>query len=398
MSTQFKNIQVEDALFVNGVNTKVRSDFELIKSGAELEAAFPPVLGVITLTKNVEYEGTIITDKQVDLNGFYLIGKNAFMDKHIYTNTGNAFIGANGGTMKLLTLVSATIGSSLFNMIDTIGDKSIVLRDLIIANTVDVGLLKGFNLLAIDVVNVVNCSNGIQYEDINNCFINNVLYDISNLGTLEKYVGTFGIISNLGGAYNVNTGVTGVDVSGVTSLDSGELLSSPFGGAGTYTLGNFSVEWTVNCTGIDLIGDDFSSTNLRFDNGTTNLALTQNVWDYFDMSTAILDANTTHRFEQLVGFPDTLVYKGKHDVVKTVIATLDLRRIGAGTNIYQMRVIAGGGVISNLTKQFGIGGVGASVTIAVQYKFKTNDLFWVEIRNITDNDDVRLLSASIIVK
>jgi len=330
MALEVDDIIVENTLNVNGVDfsSTYRDDFILIKSNAELEAAFPPVSGVITFTKNVQYKGSIITSNQIDLNGFYLIGKNAFMDKHIYTGTSNAFIGANGGTIKLLTMVSTGVGSKLFNLIDTVGDKNVVLRDLIIANCNDVGLIKGFNLLAIDVINLVNNTNGIQYEDITDAFINNMLFDITNVGTLEKYVGTFGVISNLGGAYNVNTGVTGIDVSGLISLNSGELLSSPFLGAGTFTTGTFSVDWNVNCSGVDLIGDDFSTTNLRFDNGTTNLALTQNVWDYFDMSTAVLDADTTHRFEQLAGFPDTLVYKGKHDVVKMIVANLDLRRIG----------------------------------------------------------------------
>jgi len=63
-----------------------------------------------------------------------------------------------------------------------------------------------------------------------------------------------------------------------------------------------------------------------------------------------------------------------------------------------MRVIVGGAVMSDLTKQFEIGGVDASITIVSEYKFKTDDQFWVEIRNISDNDDVRLLSASIAIK
>ncbi len=375
-----------------------RTDFQLIKSGAELDAAFPNVSGVITLTKNVEYQGTIITPHKIDLNGFYLVGRNAFMDKHVYTGTSDAFIGANGGTIKLLTLNAGQTGSKLFNIDDTVGDKIFVLRDSIIANCENIGLIKGFNIVALSIINPVGNVDGVNYEDITNLFIRDVLWNSTNSGTLETYTGDFGIIQNNGGKYDVSSGVTGVDLSGITSLVGGELLSSPFVGDGTFLTGTPNNEWLIDCEGLPLYGDKFASTFLRFKDGTTNTALTQNVWNYFAMATATLDPATNHRFGQLVSFPDTIAYLGINQVRKEIVATVGVRRIGSGTNTYQMRLVKNGVEIDGSVKQFEMGGVDASVTLVALVDLVTDDQIWIEVRNISDNDDIRLLTASLIVK
>lgn len=389
-------------LIVNKINGRTpeelaRTNFKLIRSEAELIAKFPPVGDLITLTANVEYEGTITTANRIDLNGFYLVGKNAFTDVHVYTGTAAAFVGANSGTIKILTLVANGVGAKLFDLEDTVGDKTILIRDVIPANSTEIGSIKGHDILAMIVINPVNNSNGFTYEDINQLYVKDVNWSDSNSGTFETYIGDFGIIQNTGGQYDVSAGVTGVDVSGITSLGTGEMLSSPFSGAGTFITGTVGVEWLINCKGVPLFGDQFSTGFLVFENGAFDLDLTQNVWDFFPMTGATIDTDTAHRFEQLAGFPDTLVYKGIQDVNKRIVSTFGLRRIGSGQNTYQMRIVVNGVQVGGV-KQFELGGVDGSATLTTMYNFETDDEVWAEVRNITDNEDIRLLSASITIK
>ncbi len=384
--------------YKNGrISITSRNDFEKVKSGDQLNEFFPNVAGVITLTKNIEIEGYIITPYQVDLNGFYYVGRNAFSDRHIYTGNADAFIGANGGTIKLITLVAADLSSKLFNLIDTVGDKFFVLRDSIIANCNDVGLIRGFNTVAVDILNCVNNTNGVIYRNIQHCFVQNVAWNVTNSGTFESYVGVFELIQRQGGEFHVDTGNTGINVDEIVSVNSGELLSTPFVGGGTYTVGTFTNEWLVDCQGIDLEGDKFSAAFLTYENGTTNTALTQNVWEYFDMTGATIDTDTNHRFSQLGGFPDTLVYDGIHNMTRRVVATFGLQRIGTGTNKYQMRIVVNGVQVGG-AEQFEISGVDSNPTLTANVYLQTGDQIWAEIRNITDDDDVRLLSANITVK
>jgi len=136
---------------------------------------------------------------------------------------------------------------------------------------------------------------------------------------------------------------------------------------------------------------------LIFANGTIPTALTQNVWVFFDMATATLNANTVENYQQLAGFPDTIEYVGQDPVKPRIVSSLDLRRKGGGQNTYQVRWMKNN-VQYGEVKQFEVGGVDASVTVTNMVDLVNGDIIWTEIRNITDNDDVLLLSANITVK
>jgi len=376
---------------------KVRDNFILIKSGTELEEEFPPVGGVITLTTNIEIEGFVDSNYQLNLGGYYMVGKNAFADRFIYIGNSDAIIGHKGGVIKVLTLMAPLAGTRLFNLEDTQGNRTILLRDVVLSSCVDIGVIKGFNLCALSTIDTLENNNGITFENIKNLYLNNISWRNTNYGTLEKYIGDFELIQNIGGKYHVEAGVTGVDISGITSIKTGELLNSPFTGDGIYITGVPSVEWLINCLGVDSEGDQFSRAFLSYDNGTQNTPLTQNVWDYFDMPTATLDSNTSHRFEQNPIYPDTLIYKGLHNVNNRIVITTGVRRIGGGINTYQMRIVIDGIQIGK-TKQFELGSTDTSITLTAIHNFKTDEQIWLEVRNITDNDDIRLLTASLTIK
>lgn len=149
---------------------------------------------------------------------------------------------------------------------------------------------------------------------------------------------------------------------------------------------------------IALLSDLVHSTAfLVYENGVQNTALTQNVWNYFDMLTATLEPNTLFEFVQLAGFPATLVYKGTDTKVVRIVSTTGLRRIGGGINSFQMRWVLNGVQIGG-SKQFELGGTDSEVTLTVLVELAFDDQIWLEVRNITNNNDLRLLSANITVK
>lgn len=164
-------------LISNGTNwhvlntgpVKMRSKHVLVKSVSDFPAA---IAGVITLTANTIYEvnGTIYLTSKINLNGCYLQGLDANNDKLVYLPGSGALItGTKGGTIKILTLAAVTTGSQLFNL-DMAATEILIVRDAIIANCKNVGLVKGGYLCLFSLINYSGNTNGITYQDIGNLF------------------------------------------------------------------------------------------------------------------------------------------------------------------------------------------------------------------------------------
>ncbi|MBK8495518.1 MAG: hypothetical protein IPL50_11175 [Chitinophagaceae bacterium] len=121
---------------------KTRTNYVLVQSAAD----FPvPVGGIITLDAATIYEinGTIILTNKIDMNNAALKGENASYDKLVYMPaSGELFTGANGGSIKLLSLAAPSTGSRLFN-IDAAGTvKTLIMQNCYIAGTDNIGLIK----------------------------------------------------------------------------------------------------------------------------------------------------------------------------------------------------------------------------------------------------------------
>lgn len=241
---------------------KTRNNQVIIQSAADFP---PPVAGIITLAAGVTYEvnGTIYMTSKINLNGCYLIGKDANNDKLIYLPaTGELFTGTRGGTIKTLTLVANTTGSKLFNL-DLIASENLIVRDAIIASCKDIGLVKGGYIIFFSVINYAGNTSGITYENITNLFLDNTAWFPTNTGTFEKLVGTFGVIEKLGGFSQPMTTAIGLDVSGITSItDAGNLKNTAFLGSGTRVNGSFSYKWEVEAPGLPTEKDDVATGNL----------------------------------------------------------------------------------------------------------------------------------------
>lgn len=136
--------------------------------------------------------------------------------------------------------------------------------------------------------------------------------------------------------------------------------------------------------------------SLQYEDGTTNTALTVNVWTFFEMTGATLDNDSVSEFEQLLNFPDTLVYTGTTPVQAIVNASLDLRRIGGGQNRFQFRLVRNG-VQFGAIRQIELSGVDPNVSFSAGLLIQPNDQIWIEVRNTSDGDDILLLAASLTI-
>jgi hypothetical protein len=249
---------------------KTRTNFVLVQSTADLPA---PVAGIITLSAGTTYEvnGTIIMANKLNLNGCYLIGKDANYDKLIYTPpSGELFTGSKGGTIKNLTLAAITTGSKLFNL-DMGPVDNLIFRDNIVANCKEVGLVKGGYIVFFSVVQYSNNTSGITFQNNSNLFIDNTAWFPTNAGTFEKLAGTFGVIEKLGGFSQPMSTSSGValDITGITGItDAGNIKNTAFMGTGTKVNGSFSDKWEVEAPGLTTEKDDVATGNLYLTSAT----------------------------------------------------------------------------------------------------------------------------------
>jgi len=321
---------------VSSANT--RSNYVLVKSAADLPA---PVAGVITLASNTTYEvnGTVVLTSKINLNGCYIVGMDANNDKLVYTpGSGEMFTGTKGGTIKTLTLVASATGAKLFNL-DLASTEMLLVRDDIIANCKDVGLIKGGSIIFFSVIDYAGNSNGITYQNNATLLLDNTAWFSTNSNTYEKLVGTFDVIEKLGGfsyALSANS-ATALDVSGITTInEAGNLKNTAFIGTGTKVTGAFSKKWEVEAAGITTEKDAVATGSLYVSTpATTNIAA---------INTPVKIAGTTTATE-LVRFTSPANNRLQYDGTKTrtfmVTATMSATGI-SGTNVYSFYVYKNG--------------------------------------------------------
>lgn len=248
------------------INTNdMRTNQVLIKSATDFPA---PVSGVITLLSNTLYviNGTILLVDKIDLNGSLLKGDDAINDKLVYSQTsGELFTGSHGGNIRNLTLVANGVGGKLFNLNGGGINTNFIVQNCYILGCNNIGNIENFaGTVYFQTIAFFNNTNGITFANDTNVIINNSLWNSTNSNTYEKFVGKFSIIQKINGAmkaYASNSAI-GVDISGITSLVSGELKTVLFNGDGTYKLGTFSKQWEVESNGLRTEKDGVAGGNL----------------------------------------------------------------------------------------------------------------------------------------
>ncbi|MAL23285.1 MAG: hypothetical protein CMP05_12105 [Xanthomarina sp.] len=265
------------------LDSKVRDNYKLIKSAADLSAELTAGGGSkYLLNSNTLYEinGTINLAYPIDINNAYVMGLDTNEDKLVRAS-GNLFVGNQGGSIKNLTLAGGTI----FNLTGSAA-QNLIIRDLVIANASSVGTISGYGMVFLSVVQYIGNTTGVTYTNIGNLLISNTGWFSTNLGTYETYTGTFDFIEKQGGFMVVNGSAKGIDVSSNPTVTKAVLTGVSFSGTSTeyvkkYTTGsypnyNFTNSWTVNCPGIKLESDEVASANIYYD-GTITTGFVQTV-------------------------------------------------------------------------------------------------------------------------
>lgn len=307
-----------------------RLKFKRIKSSDVLSTVLADELAAGGTTKYLlnsetlyEINGQVLLDKPIELNNAYVTGLDSGEDK-LVVSSGDLFTGSTGGSIRGLTLVS---GGNVFNIVAST-TQNLILRDGIIANSGNVGLIKGFSLVFVSIIQFVGNTNGIIYEDVDELLINNVGWFDSNFGTYEKLKGSFELIAKQGGFSEVNGAAIGFDVSSDPAVSGDAVMESvvftgnfPAGYVKPYTSSsntgyNFTNNWNVRCAGIPTEGDSFATGSIYHNRATSP---TTTVPIFATVSNGIkLNTNTsltfTNLFRTSIGSPaqnNRITYLGK---------------------------------------------------------------------------------------
>jgi hypothetical protein len=300
-----------------------------------------------------EINGEVILDLPIELNNAYIAGLDSGDDKLVKT-TGDLFVGTTGGSIRVLTLVASA--GNVFNITGSgaIGaqTQNLILRDAIIGNSANVGLIKNFSLVFVSIVQYFGNANGVIYQDINKLLINNAGWfggstSLANSGTYEKLVGTFGLVQKQGGFSEVTGTSIGFDVSSSPTISGDAVMESvvftgAVSGAGSYVKPyspviysgyNFNNSWNIRCAGIPTEGDSFATGNLYLDRAVTPLPTatfpTANI-SYKVPGTTI----STNLYRMSAPVNNRIVYLGKKPRTVSVTTSISFEAAGSGVTDY----------------------------------------------------------------
>jgi hypothetical protein len=368
-----------------------RDSFVRVRSAADLPA---PVSGVITLTAGATYEvnGTIVTSNKINLNGCTVKGFDSGTDKLVYTGTGELFTGNKTGSLSFLTLVASS--GSVFN-IDAGGTaQNMIIQNCFILGCSSVGTIANVGgTVFMSTVAYFSNTNGITFTSDNNVVLSNTLWDASNYGTYERFVGTFNIIQILGGDRLVTSAnsATALNISGITSLNAGSVKVVMFIGTGTYVTGTFTNPWEVESTGVNTQKDETSGGNMYI---TTPVATTFAVAGTPKKASGTTTSADLYRVTHPMN--NRLTYTGSKTRSFHVIASMSVSQ--NNNNRYFSFYVAKNGVILPESRQ-DIKIVSStdqvSVTLSCRVNLAPNDYIEIWVENQTATTDVTLQTMNL---
>ena len=288
-------------------NGEIRDNYKIVKSAADLADELAAGGGTkYLLDENTLYEinGTVVLSAPIDSNNAYLRGNDVGEDVIVRAG-GPVFQGSTGLSIRSLTV--ACPGGSIFDL--TLGAaERVVIQGSVFSGSGSgsVGTISGGALTFFSIIQYAFFVDGITFENIDTLLINNIGWLSGNGGVFETFQGTFDIVTQIGGFFDVDSGATAIDVSSDPTVVTANLQTITFAGAGTFVNGyttaptgfNFSTEWNVNCPGIPIENDFAASGNIYY-NGDITLGFTQDVTNdntatgAFNLSGAGGNPNTT---------------------------------------------------------------------------------------------------------
>lgn len=250
-----------------------RDNHKLIKSAADLADELVAGGGTeYLLTSGHAYEinGTISLAVPINLNGAYLYGEDTNEDILVRAG-GVIFEGDTGGSIRGLTLIASGSGAAVFNLNGSTGTERFVFRDSVVANSTSVGSISSFGLVFVSIVQFVTNAAGITYTDIHQLLLNSEGWASDNGGIYQSFTGDFDIIAKQGGFSKVVGATAAIDITGVSTLTSGNISNVNFYGGGNYINGsssyigyNFPSDWDINSPGIPVETDGVATGDINF--------------------------------------------------------------------------------------------------------------------------------------
>ena len=261
------------------MDAEKRDNHKLVKSEADLADELAAGGGseyLLTADMMYEINGTIMLAHSINLNNAYIVGVDTNEDVLVKSG-GTMFVGTSGGSIKGVTLTAP--GGTVFNMTGTSTDN-FILRDSFVVSSASVGSIGGYGLAFLSIVQYVNNTDGVTYNNITELLLSNQGWSASNTGTYETFTGTFTILQKQGGFSEVNGAAIGIDVSSNPVVENAVLSGASFSGTSTqyvkrYSIGsyagfNFNNSWTVDCHGIPVESDQVASGNIYYDGSITS--------------------------------------------------------------------------------------------------------------------------------
>jgi hypothetical protein len=353
-----------------------------------------------------EINGTITLDLPIELNNAYITGQDSGEDKLVKAS-GDLFVGTTGGSIRVLTL-TATSGK-VFNLTGG-GTQNLVFRDAIVASSSNVGVIDGFSLVFVSIVQYAGNTTGIIYKDITKLLITNAGWFGNNSGTYETLQGTFGLIGKIGGFTEVNGTSIGLDVYSNPTITGDALVETVvFTGTNTagyvkgYTVGSytgfyFNDRWNIRSSGIPTEGDNVASGDLNFDYavglGASTTFSGTGVKTKFAGTTT---SNNLYRFSRDAQ-NNRLKYLGKKKRYFTVNGALSFQ--SSADNTTYIIYIAKNGTVVNQSKVYvrsnSVNDILAS-PLAATVELSTNDYVEVWAERFSGSGDMLTVSLNLIV-
>jgi hypothetical protein len=394
-----------------------RINFKRIKSTDVLATVLAAELAAgggskYVLNSNTLYEinGTVPFNFPIDLNNAYVQGLDTNNDIIIRTS-GNIFEGANGGSIKGITIIASA--GNIFNLSGA-ATQNLIFRDCVVANSNTVGTISGFGLVFLSIIQFSGNTNGITYNNITQLLLSNQGWFGNNSGTYEKLTGTFTLVEKQGGFTQVEGSAVGFDVS-VNPVITGDavLESVVFTGAnttgyvkpytaGTYTGYNFNNSWTVRSAGIPTEADANAAGDFSMDYAVgsgTGVNFTNNT-DIKKIGNGTTISTSTNLFRfSTDATPNRLKYLGKKKRIFLVAGSISFQVPAAGTYIIY---IAKNGTVLSQYKIYGRGQVNGDIIVLplnASIELTNNDNIEVYAQRYTgSNGDIIVPNMTITIK
>ncbi len=385
-----------------------RNNYKLIKSAADLADELTAGGGTTyQLASNTYYEvnGTIALAYPIDLNEAYISGLDANEDRLIITGS-TIFSGSSGGSIRNLTLIVS--GGSVFNLTGS-GAETLLFQNSIVSGsgpTTDaLGTISNFDIVFMNIINIGNLDDGITYNNIDNLLLSNVAWFESNAGTYETYTGTFNLIEKVSGFCKVPLGATGIDVSSNPTVDSGNIISTAFFGAGDYvdpyTSGsypnhNFDSNWNVDSPGVPMESDAATVGYFSMANNTTVTNLSTN-----NVPVKIAGATVSSSLFRTSSSNNRIVYEGSGPREFVVICSGTLEHTVNNARIYNFYVYKNGVQVPAISseRRFSRNDVGSySMTGVLSLERGDYIEIWVSINNVNNVPSCLVGNLSVVLK